>query len=61
MKIKDCTIDIICDANGCHGKAKKSISFDGETEQLYLCEECAKKLRDTLNSTFGGKKNEKKN
>ncbi len=57
MKIEKCTVDIKCDANGCHEKAKVGLSFDGVSPQTYLCEKCAKKLYEALNIRYKGEKN----
>jgi len=60
MKIEKCTINLKCDANGCHNKAKHKISFDGTSWQIYICEDCGDKLYKSLKEKFGGKKYEGK-
>ena len=53
MIIEKCPIVIKCDVDGCHNKAKKAISFDGVTTQYYLCDDCLKKLYETLKREYG--------
>ena len=52
MNIEKCSIAIKCDVNGCHNKADKGIVFDGVAPQYYLCDDCLRKLYETLKKQF---------
>lgn len=53
MKIKDCSITIKCDVDGCHNKATKGIIFDGIAPQYYMCDDCLKELYTVLKKKYG--------